>query len=45
MKLGKFMVSLIPRNLIKSLLTQCLFFVRIEAVVRIFESFFLSASL
>lgn len=39
------MLSLIPKNLIKSLLTQFLFLVRTEAVVLIFESFFRSASL
>ena len=39
------MLSLIPKNLIKSLLTQFLFLVRTEAVVLIFESFLRRASL
>lgn len=43
MKLGKPMLSLMPKNLIKSWLTQFLFFVLIEDVVLILESFFFNA--
>lgn len=45
MKLGKFILSLIPKNLIRSALIQFLFLVRIEVVVLILESFFRNASL